>query len=258
MKRVILFTAALLTASYLLRSDADELAPPRPPAPPTAPAPPHPPRVVVQIRTGTEAPFRSTSARSRGRHKEAPAQGGEAAPASEAVPATPFQFPDDHNAVVPPSTTRGLTHVVSELKSTTERAEQDARVKVSEAVMGWLVPEVPTSWKAPQGLVNSVVVGSPTMRSVEREYATLEQAALTVDLSPKKRAAFLKAYHREQGLQRLASLGAVLTFVLACLGIVTSYIRTDEATKGYYTNRLRLAAAAGVGAGGFLLYRVLT
>jgi hypothetical protein len=45
---------------------------------------------------------------------------------------------------------------------------------------------------------------------------------------------------------------------LMCLASVSGYIRADEATKGYYTNRLRMLAAAGVGAGGVLIYQMVT
>jgi len=48
-----------------------------------------------------------------------------------------------------------------------------------------------------------------------------------------------------------------LGFVLICLAAISGYIRTDEATKGYYTNRLRMLTAAGVGAAGVLIYQVL-
>jgi hypothetical protein len=169
-----------------------------------------------------------------------------------------FVFPEDHKAVVPDPSIRGTTHVVSDLMSTPERAVQDAEKKLERALTGWLVPDVPTDWTPPRGLIEKVILSEPTIREVKREYATVHQAALEVDLSSTQRAVFLKAYQREQGLQRLGWLGAVLTFVLALLGILSGYIRADEATKGYYTNRLRLLAAAGVGAAGVVLYRVLT
>jgi hypothetical protein len=57
--------------------------------------------------------------------------------------------------------------------------------------------------------------------------------------------------------RRLGLLGGGLGFVLACLATVSGYIRADEATKGYYTNWLRLASATGVGAAGVLIYQML-
>ena len=58
--------------------------------------------------------------------------------------------------------------------------------------------------------------------------------------------------------RRLVKLGGSLGFILICLAAISGYIRADEATKGYYTNRLRLLAAAGVGAGGVLVYQMVT
>ena len=55
----------------------------------------------------------------------------------------------------------------------------------------------------------------------------------------------------------MAALGGTLAFVLICLGAVSGYIRADEATKGYYTNRLRMLAAAGVGAAGVFIYQMV-
>jgi hypothetical protein len=81
---------------------------------------------------------------------------------------------------------------------------------------------------------------------------------MLVDLSPARRAEIVEAYNHEQTLKRLWVLGGGLAFVLACLATVSGYIRADEATKGYYTNRLRVASAAGLGAAGVLVYQWLT
>ncbi|MFO0960742.1 MAG: hypothetical protein U0800_25450 [Isosphaeraceae bacterium] len=169
-------------------------------------------------------------------------------------------FPaDTHSAVLPPSSTRGTAYVVGDFKTTPERAREDAEQRLRQAITPWLTPEVPTQWTPPSDLVRRTIVGEPAYRSLARDYLEepVQQAALKVDLSSDSRAQFIKAYHREQGTKRLAGLGAGLVFLLACLGITSAYIRTDEATKGYYTNRLRLLAAAGFGAAGAALWRYL-
>ena len=56
----------------------------------------------------------------------------------------------------------------------------------------------------------------------------------------------------------MLTLAGLLVFVLICLAAVSGYIRTDEATKGYYTNRLRMLAAAGVGAAGAAIYQMIS
>ena len=91
----------------------------------------------------------------------------------------------------------------------------------------------------------------------EKPYGTLYWAELTVNFSPDRRARLVEAYTRELIQHRLVSLGGALAFVLIGLGAVSGYIRADEATKGYYTNRLRMLAAAGVGAAGVILYRMV-
>ena len=45
--------------------------------------------------------------------------------------------------------------------------------------------------------------------------------------------------------------------MLACLAIFVTYVRADEATRGYFTNRLRLVALAAAGAAGYAVYRFL-
>ena len=80
---------------------------------------------------------------------------------------------------------------------------------------------------------------------------------MTADLSPRHRAELVDAYNHELVKHRLLTLGGSLGFVLICLAAVSGYIRADEATKGYYTNRLRMLAAAGVGAAGVIVYRMV-
>jgi hypothetical protein len=93
---------------------------------------------------------------------------------------------------------------------------------------------------------------------VDRGYAIMNRQILRADFSPEMQAKLIQARDREIGGQRIAALGAILACLLIVLGTVSGYVRADEATKGYYTNRLRLLAAAGIGAAGFVAYRVLT
>jgi hypothetical protein len=83
-------------------------------------------------------------------------------------------------------------------------------------------------------------------------------AGFSVEATPDHRAALVQAYRREVGVGRLTTLGGLIGFVLACLAALSAYIRTDEATKGYYTNRLRLAAVSAAGAAGVVLYQIFT
>ncbi len=93
--------------------------------------------------------------------------------------------------------------------------------------------------------------------AISSKYGTLYEATLTADFSPHRRAELVDAYNHELVQHRLFTLGGSLGFVLICLAAISGYIRADEATKGYYTNRLRMLAAAGVGAAGVIVYRMV-
>lgn len=147
--------------------------------------------------------------------------------------------------------------IAGRLSATETRAKADARLQLDREVAEWLVPEIPPSWKAPDDLVNQLVT-KIHVKPIAKDYGTVYEATLDVNLSSQHRATFLEAYYNDVVRHRLASLGALLGFILTCLAALAGYIRADEATKGYYTNGLRAVAAAGVGAAGVLLYQLMT
>jgi hypothetical protein len=85
----------------------------------------------------------------------------------------------------------------------------------------------------------------------------MHRETLQLNLSPEMLSRFKQAHDDEVAGHRLLVLGEILLFVLAVLAALAGYIHADEATKGYYTNHLRLAAAAGIGAAGVVAYRLL-
>ena len=149
-----------------------------------------------------------------------------------------------------------LLTVSGRLSATEDRARNDAREKLEDLLTERLAPEVPRTWKVPPELIDGMI-RQVVIVPHNRDYGTVYEATLKVDFSPQRRAEVVAVYQREVVLKRLVLLGGLLAFVLFCLAAVSGYIKTDEATKGYYTTRLRLAAAAGVGAAGVVLYRWL-
>jgi len=126
-------------------------------------------------------------------------------------------------------------------------------------VTDWLTPEVPHSWTPPATLVDRMVL-APELKQIDNYHnlgRKLYQATLRCDFSTAHRADIVRAYESTVAARRLSVLGVVLGFVLACLAALAGYIRADEATKGYYTNRLRLVAATAVGAAGVVAYRLV-
>lgn len=149
------------------------------------------------------------------------------------------------------------TGTVTGLISATEkRATAEARHALVRAVVQWLEPDVPGSWTPPARLLDAMVRKTRISPEV-KDYGTMYVAELTVDVSPQRRAALIEAYNRELVQHRMVSLGGMLSFVLICLGVICGYIRADEASKGYYTNRLRILAAMGVGASAVIIYQLV-
>jgi hypothetical protein len=147
--------------------------------------------------------------------------------------------------------------VAGRLSATEDRARADAQLQLETTFPGWLEPEVPRGWHVPRRFVDEMI-RDVTIVPVERDYGTLYQATMLVDASPHTRRAIVDAYRHEQVVKHLVVLGGGLAFALIALSALSGYIRADEATKGYYTNRLRFVSTVGVGAAGFAIYRVLS
>ena len=144
--------------------------------------------------------------------------------------------------------------------ATPERAMLETRRELDKRVGEWLRPlGIPPRWTPPRELLDSMVEAEP-VGTIEREYGEAGKVyvqTLRLDESDHQRDRLLNAFERQVAGRRALTLGGGLGFILACLAAIAGYIRTDEATKGYYTNPLRLIAAAGVGAAGLALYRFL-
>ena len=149
--------------------------------------------------------------------------------------------------------------VRGDLCATNERAEKDAYKKLNIEVKTWLAEAgVNPSWNPPQKLVSRMVIGQAVYEPVKVEDLEVIRATITADFSETRKREFLEIYKRQAGARHVILFGGGLAVLLVSLAAVSGYIRADEATKGYYTKRLQLLAAAGVGAAGVVVYRVLT
>ena len=119
-------------------------------------------------------------------------------------------------------------------------------------------------WAPPRKLVDRMVQGTYIKEAAAPEAAlvpeldstyTLHRAGQKLDFSAARRDDFLRSYHRDLASARMKRSGGVIAVVLASLALMSVYIRADEATKGYYTARLRALALAGLGAAGAVAYR---
>jgi hypothetical protein len=184
-------------------------------------------------------------------------------PGTRVTEALPQQPVSDLLAVLPTepvkpsaSGTSRISDVAGDISATPARATAEASRALRLAVVKWLDPDVPSSWSCPQRLLDAMILDTRIEPHV-KDYGTLYVAALTVDSSPSRRALLVEAYNRELVVRRMFTLGGTLVFVLVCLAALSGYIRADEATKGYYTNRLRALTAAGVLGAGVIIYRMI-
>ena len=149
-----------------------------------------------------------------------------------------------------------IRQVAGRVSATEERARDDALRTLETEVVEWLGPLVPSSWHAPAPLLRDMIEET-RVTPTEKDYGPVYTAVLDADFSESRRSFLIDSYRRDVGRDRTIKLGAAFGFLLACLAAVSGYIRADEATRGYYTYRLRLASAAAVGAAGVVLYRYL-
>ena len=152
----------------------------------------------------------------------------------------------------------GRQVIKGRVSATRDRAFKDARKQLDAVVSQWLVDSgLPKDWKPSGKLIDGMIVGrhcEPVRHELgvegAEEYETLYVAAYLVDFSKRQQKIFANANHHEIKARRMSRLGGVLAFVLSCLAAFVGYVRADDASKGYYTNRLRLAALAAVGGAG--------
>ena len=143
-------------------------------------------------------------------------------------------------------------------KATPKRARDEAARALNEAVELWVKNlGLPTRWHPDAQLIQTMVESSP-IESSNREYGTVFVQPLRLDTSDLQRDRLFQNYEREIAGRRMFQLGSVVSFALLCLALITSYIRADEATKGYYTTALRVATTATALGAGALLLRALS
>lgn len=264
MKRLVLIALLLAPASYHAlkqmewferaphsgRSIATTPIPPVPPVPPQAPVPPAPPTLALQPQPPYVTPHvkgRGPSAvKSRTAKFMRVRRGGISSSSGTAVAATP----DGRSG--------NLRLVESDWMATTERAVTDAHRKLEREVSDWLARAgVPRTWQPSKRLIDQMI-RKTDMQHSDFKYAVMHKQQYQVEFSKPVLDRMLAAREREIGGKRLLTLGGGLALMVAALAAVSGYIRADEATKGYYTNHLRVAAGLGLATAGYVAYRLLS
>jgi hypothetical protein len=154
---------------------------------------------------------------------------------------------------------------------TPEEAKEGALLRAQERLAAWVQSEYPLlKYAPPTDYINDHLVKSrreETFQEARDKATSLETArgaeaeSIGVLLTGRRRVCLdlqltsdfqtqVRRLDRDQRVgQRMSVLGALLGLGVLGLGSLGAYIRLDDWTRGYYTNRLRLGALAVVGAG---------
>ena len=179
----------------------------------------------------------------------------------------PDWFPKDRDvATAPVADAKGRIVLIGSISATEEKARRDLGNRIEVEVTRWLAGDVPIGWKPPAGAIDNLVRDTYVQPVIESlgdvskdldEMVTLYRAGARLDISPGSRAQLIAIHDQQVVRDRMLKGGAALVVALVALAAFSGYIRADEATKGFYTNRLRMLAAVGVGAAGVVGYRML-
>ena len=158
----------------------------------------------------------------------------------------------------------GVVVLVGRLSISEQRARDDLRITLNRTIADWLAADVPMDWVPPKKLVDRMVLGTYVQESAPPKTAIvaglgdgykLYRTGQKLDFSSMRRADFLRHYHRDVASFRMKRSAGVIGVALASLALISGYIRADEATQGYYTNRLRVLALVGLGIAGVFAFR---
>ena len=265
MKKLILVTLLAVSASWLLSEAGQQPAAERAPRVAKHERPRHPDGGRNIVRVDDPAPPKGE----KGRAKRATA--------APVVKVAPSWFPkteaDEQDRLK--TDAFGSRVLVGQISVSEDRAQDDLRKLVRQQVTEWLSADVDPSWPIPgreldhmvqgayvQEVTHKLTSGDPTVTTPEAlgldGLYTMYRAGQQLDFSPDRRAQILRVYRQELAKRRLQRLGGGMALALVGLAVLSGYIKADEATKGYYTNRLRLASAAGLGVAGVAVYRFLS
>jgi hypothetical protein len=146
--------------------------------------------------------------------------------------------------------------------ATPEEARAQALEKASVRALDFAAesaPKLKKVWQVPTWLVADHMLREPIyVEEVDWDFgetlAPMYVAHAYIDLSPAKRDLLLGRWRDELTQRRVNQIGGGLGFVLVCLVTLVTYLRLDDATRGYYSKLLATGAAAVVAGSAAALY----
>jgi hypothetical protein len=137
---------------------------------------------------------------------------------------------------------------------TPQDADQHALEKARDRVEEYLTSLEPAiTWKPTKDYVETLVKERPAAVGKKFESGDGFECTLKLAIDPKHFREIQELDRQERVQDREMLLGKVLAGLVAVMVAVAGYFRLEEATKGYYTNLLRVAAFGLVAAVGLAL-----
>jgi hypothetical protein len=116
-------------------------------------------------------------------------------------------------------------------------------------------PKLRGRWPVPVWFVRDHLLREPIfVEEVDWTYGPMYKAHILLDLSPDKRELILSHWNATVVEKRIGQIGGGIGFLLVCAATMLSYLRLDDATRGYYSRWLATGAVAVVTASAVFLY----
>jgi len=148
--------------------------------------------------------------------------------------------------------------IESELWATRDEARTDAMRRAAARVREFAAevsPRVQSSWEVPTWLVQDHLLKEPIyIEESAWKYGPMFRAHVLLDLSPSNRDVVLSKWYEVIVRRRIHQVAVGIGFVLICLTTLFTYLRLDDATRGYYSRWLAGGAAAVVAGSAAALY----
>lgn len=156
-----------------------------------------------------------------------------------------------------PSDQGVLVSISSQRFATLAEAEQQVTQLALGYVKDFYRKEYPLSgdWNVPVAAIEQHAVNALVGEEFDQDFGNgitgkMYRAHLRLDLNARLRQTLHASWHDQIVMQRLTRLGTGLGMVTVLLAAAAGYFRLNDMTQGQYRGRLKLAAAALVGAAG--------
>jgi hypothetical protein len=150
-----------------------------------------------------------------------------------------------------PGANKNPSWTVQGMGKTKTDAEQDALEKAQTELILFLRQQTSLEWTPSVSYINAKLVKErkeEALKDFAEPVGPMRQVSLEVELTPEARAEMSRLDRHYRMEHRLPLVARILGALVALLVAVTSYVRLDELSKGYYKGWLRLAATAFVAA----------